>query len=104
MDTWSGDRAPGEEEEGQVCTLCRGAGFVHPCLDSGQVDFGRVVPCACSRGELTKRKAEYLEKYSNLGALAQLTFDNLSPKGKAASPAAQERFGSGLPGRQGLCR
>jgi DNA replication protein DnaC len=41
-----------------------------------------VVPCKCSKGELRKKKTEYLEKYSNLGSLSQLTFDNLSPKGK----------------------
>jgi len=59
---------------------------------SGQIDFSRVVPCRCSKGELKKKKAEYLQKYSNLGSLAQLTFDNLSPKGRAASAASQERF------------
>ena len=95
MDTWSGDRvssSPAEEEEGETCPVCRGAGFVHPALDSGQADFSRVVPCACSRGELRRRKTEYLEKYSNLGALSQLTFENLSPKGKTANAAAQEHF------------
>jgi len=70
--------------EGEVCPICRGAGFVHPVLDSGKVDFSRVVPCRCSQGELRRKKTEYLEKYSNLGSLSQLTFDNLSPKGKTA--------------------
>jgi len=51
-----------------------------------------VVPCTCIRGELRRRKAEYLEKYSNLGALSQLNFENLSPKGKLADAASQERF------------
>jgi DNA replication protein DnaC len=78
--------------EGEVCPVCKGAGFVHPALDSGKVDFSRVVPCRCSKGELRKKKTEYLEKYSNLGSLSQLTFDNLSPKGKAASPISQEHF------------
>jgi len=51
-----------------------------------------VVPCRCSKGELRKKKTEYLEKYSNLGSLSQLTFDNLSAKGRAASAISQERF------------
>jgi DNA replication protein DnaC len=77
--------------------VCKGAGFVHPTLDSGKVDFSRVVPCRCSKGELRKKKTEYLEKYSNLGSLSQLTFDNLSPKGKATrhserSEESQQRF------------
>jgi len=93
MDTWSGDRpssAPTEGDEGEACPACGGAGFVHPVLDSGQADFSRVVPCECSRGELKRQKAEHLERYSNLGALAQLTFDNLSPKGRTSNAAAQQ--------------
>ena len=67
-------------------------GFVHPLLESGQADYSRVVPCQCKKGELKKKKAEYLEKYSNLGFLSQLTFDNLSPRGKVESSFSQERF------------
>jgi DNA replication protein DnaC len=93
-DTSSKDDVPlaAEEGAGEICPVCKGAGFVHPVLDSGQVDFSRVVPCRCSKGELRKKKTEYLEKYSNLGSLSQLTFDNLSPKGKAAGAISQERF------------
>ena len=81
-----------EEDAGEICPICKGAGFVHPALDSGKVDFSRVVPCQCSKGELRKKKTEYLEKYSNLGSLSQLTFDNLSPKGRAANAISQEHF------------
>jgi len=94
-DTWSEGNAPlpsTEEGAGEICSVCKGAGFVHPALGSGKVDFSRVVPCQCSKGELRKKKTEYLEKYSNLGSLSQLSFDNLSPKGKAASAVSQERF------------
>jgi len=94
-DTSSKDNVPSpsmEEDTGEICPVCKGAGFVHPALDSGQVDFSRVVPCRCSKGELRKKKTEYLEKYSNLGSLSQLTFDNLSPKGKAANAISQEHF------------
>jgi DNA replication protein DnaC len=95
MDTSSKDNVPPPSEEegaGEICPVCKGAGFVHPALDSGKADFSRVVPCRCSKGELRKKKTEYLEKYSNLGSLSQLTFDNLSPKGKAASAISQENF------------
>jgi len=99
MDTSLKDNVPlpSEEDAGEICPVCKGAGFVHPALDSGQVDFSRVVPCRCSKGELRKKKTEYLEKYSNLGSLSQLTFENLSPKGKATrhserSEESQEHF------------
>jgi len=93
-DTSSKDNVPlpSEEGAGEICPVCKGAGFVHPALDSGKVDFSRVVPCRCSKGELRRKKTEYLEKYSNLGSLSQLTFDNLSPEGKAASAISREHF------------
>jgi len=91
-DTSSKDNVPPEEDAAEICPICKGAGFVHPALDSGKVDFSRVVPCRCSKRELRKKKTEYLEKYSNLGSLSQLTFDNLSPKGKAASAISREHF------------
>jgi DNA replication protein DnaC len=99
-DTWSEDNAPlpsTEESAGEICPVCRGAGFVHPTLDSGKIDFSRVVPCQCSKGELRKKKTEYLEKYSNMGSLSQLTFANLSPKGRTGrhserSEESQECF------------
>jgi len=81
-----------EEDDGEICPICRGAGFVHPVLDSGQTDFSRVVPCRCSKGELRKKKTEYLERYSNLASLSQLAFDNLSPKGRAANAVTQNHF------------
>jgi DNA replication protein DnaC len=81
-DTSSKGNVPPEEDTGEICPVCRGAGFVHPTLDSGKVDFSRVVPCQCSKGELRKKKTEYLQKYSNMGSLSQLNFQNLSPKGK----------------------
>ncbi len=83
---------PFAEAEGEVCPVCRGAEFVHPLLDSGKADYSRVVPCSCSTGELKKRKTEFLERYSNLGTLSQLGFDNLSAERKTANPASQEHF------------
>lgn len=83
---------PIEEGESETCSLCKGACFVHPVLDSGRPDFSRVVPCGCTKGGLRRKKAEFLERYSNLGALSQLTFDNLSPKGRTVRPVSQEHF------------
>ncbi len=36
-----------------------------------------------------------LEKYSNLGPLTRLTFDNLLPRGRSSDPQNQERFSQG---------
>ena len=84
-DTWSKDKPSSpsiREGEGEICPICKGAGFIHPLLDSGQPDYSRVVPCRCRQSYLQKEKLGYLEKYSNLGSLSRFTFDNLSPQGK----------------------
>jgi len=96
MDTWSKDNnnTLSIETNGDdvSCPICKGFGFVHPLLESGKADFDRVVPCRCREKELKQKKAKHLEKYSNLGSLSQLTFDNLSPKGRAADAISQEHF------------
>lgn len=83
---------PEAEAEAGACPVCSGAGFVHPVLDSGKADYSCVVPCRCSQGDLRRKKAEYLEKYSNLGSLAQLTFENLSPAGRTGRGICPEDF------------
>ena len=70
-----------ESKEG-ICPICKGAGFIHPLLDSGQPDFSRIVPCLCRTSHLQEEKLRYLERYSNLGILSKFTFDTLSPEGK----------------------
>jgi DNA replication protein DnaC len=50
------------------------------------------VPCRCTRQESEKERQTHLERYSNLGALTRLTFDNLIPQGRSGDITNQERF------------
>lgn len=59
---------------------------------SGQPDFTRVVPCRCSLKGLKKEKLNQLQQFSNLGALARLTFDNLVPTGRYQDSALRQNF------------
>ena len=59
---------------------------------SGRPDFSRVVPCRCRHEELKKEKLAQLQRYSNLGALSRLTFDNLLPNGRYDEAALQQNF------------
>ena len=78
------DEPESERSGGEgACPICKGMGFVHPLLDSGRPDFSRVVPCQCSEESLEREKLGWLERYSNLGSLSRLTFDSLSPEGRA---------------------
>jgi len=90
MDTWSG--AEEEPSPGSNCPVCKGAGFVHPLLPSGKPDFSRVVNCRCTQKEVDQEWQTRLQRYSNLGLLTRLTFDNLLPQGRSGNPANQEQF------------
>ena len=90
-DTWS-SAEPAEVALSSACPLCRGAGFVHPLLPSEKPDFSRVVPCRCTQQESGEGRQDRLQRYSNLGALVRLTFENLLPEGRTENPAAQEQF------------
>ena len=81
-----------DDEPETACPVCKGAGFVYADVPPGDPDFGRAVPCQCTRDEYEKERLAHLERYSNLGSLTRLTFDNLLPQGRASDPRNSERF------------
>ena len=66
----------------------------------GHPDFGKAFPCRCTLDEGAEERLARLRRYSNLGPLARLTFDNLSPRGRSPSPAHQERFAEAVKAAQ----
>ena len=73
------------DERGAGCPSCRGAGFIHPLLPSGEPDYARVVPCPCRAHALIREKQDLLERYSNLGYLAHYSFDTLQSDSRTDS-------------------
>jgi DNA replication protein DnaC len=90
-DTWSGGDAE-EASPGSVCPICKGAEFVYADVPLGHPEFGKAMPCRCTKEELVKESQARLHRYSNLGALGRLTFDNLLPQGRSGEPTNQERY------------
>jgi DNA replication protein DnaC len=66
--------------------------FVYPLLPDGKADYSRVVPCRCVQQKSLDNRLEQLRRYSNLGSLARLKFDNLKAEGNDGETAVQERF------------
>jgi len=91
MDTWSGAESEAASPA-SACPICNGAGFVYTNVPVGHPDFGKAVPCRCIRKESEKERQARLERYSNLGALTRLTFDNLIPQGRSGDTNNQQRF------------
>jgi DNA replication protein DnaC len=81
-----------EETSDNECPLCKGKGWLRFDVPFGHPDFGKVVPCKCTKEEFQQERLTRLERYSNLGPLTRLTFDNLLPRGRSSDPQNQERF------------
>jgi DNA replication protein DnaC len=81
-----------------VCPICKGAGFVHPRLPSGQPDYSRVVPCRCTQPEREKERKSRLRQYSGLDArlLQSMTFDNFNWKRAHLSPEQHENLNNAV--------
>ncbi len=75
-----------------VCPTCRGLGFLTPDVPVGHPDFGRVFPCACQQGPIAEKRAERLLHLSNLGRLAEHTFDSFNADGVALNESDQRNL------------
>jgi len=75
-----------------ACQTCGGFGFLRRDLPLDHPEFGRAVPCDCQQAESHVDRAERLQRYSNLGPLTRLTFENLIRRGRSADPRDQTRF------------
>ena len=81
-----------DEPAEDACPDCEGAGFVRRTVRLGHPDFGKAFPCRCTDDEREDERLARLQRYSNLGALLRLTFDDLMPRGRSPRPQDQERF------------
>ena len=75
------------------CAWCGGAGWLAPSVPLEHPDFGKAVPCVCQDSDADRlRRAEGLERYSNLGALRFSTFANADPSGPGGQNVNQRSF------------
>lgn len=82
----------GDDPESGKCPICGGIGRIVLDVPVDHPDFGKSFPCECTLRKLNNERERKLERYSNLGPLTRLTFDNLRPEGLDNSPSQQERF------------
>ena len=55
-------------------------------------DFGKATPCDCVRAETAETRLARLQRYSSLGPLTRLTFDNLIEHGRSTNPRDRDLF------------
>src|SRR5438093_4286392 len=83
---------PALDEADDLCPRCGGAGFVRKAVRLGHPDFGKAFACECIADEREDQRLARLQRYSNLGPLARLTFADLSPLGRSPNTSHQEHF------------
>ena len=85
-----------EEPEGERCPICDGAGWVSKRVPVGHPDFGEAFPCRCQQSRNPAQRSDALSRYSNLGALRGLTFENTNPQGMSPDAAGRQLFRDAL--------
>ncbi len=83
---------PAAADGDDICPLCHGTRFVRRDLPIDHPEFGNAVPCRCVQNENSHERQSRLQRYSNLGPLTRLTFENLIRRGRSADPRDQQRF------------
>src|SRR5207244_8163256 len=74
---------PALDEGEELCPRCGGAGFVRKAVRLGHPDFGKAFACECIANEREDQRFARLQRYSNLGPLARLTFADLRPPARS---------------------
>ncbi len=64
------------------CDVCDDARWLSLRAPVGSPDFGKLVPCQCLLRAHAIRRVERLQDYSELGALARQTFENMDSQGR----------------------
>ena len=76
-------------ENGDQCPRCGGRGWFTADVPVGHRDFGQIVTCTCQQQRLDEERYSRLLRYSNLGFLTRLTFDNLDPDRQSEDPESR---------------
>ena len=74
------------------CPFCEGLGYVVPDVGPDDPGFGRAVPCVCRAAELEMSRLDGLARISQIGALAECTFESFIPDGHGLTPARQRNL------------
>lgn len=64
------------------CEICHGLGYYRYDVPFGHEDFGKIFPCTCRSEEILNAVEKRLFSFSNLSALAHMTFEFFVPQGK----------------------
>jgi DNA replication protein DnaC len=82
--------------DGEVCSLCKGSGWVGKRVSVDHPDFGQAFPCHCRQTRDPETRVAALHRYSNLGALVRITFDATRSEGPLPDVGSHQMFQEAL--------
>ena len=71
------------EDDFPSCLICGGRGWVRRRVSLGHPDFGQLFPCQCLEERNRSQLRSRLQRYSNLGHLADISFATLRERAVA---------------------
>ena len=71
-------------------------GWLRHEVPVGHADFGKAMPCQCQLNTNEAERLGRLQRFSNMGLLADIAFDTTDPDGRGATAEAHARFRSAL--------
>ena len=83
---------PAEESEQDRCPICGGRGWVRYDVPVGHADFGKAFPCECQQTSTAEQRQDRLQRFSNMGMLAQVASDTTEPHGQGTATESRGRF------------
>ena len=75
-----------------VCSICKGAGFLRANVPVGDPNFGKPVACACKEAERREKRRQQLLELSDLSAFQQSSFTNFNVRSPGISASVKEAF------------
>jgi DNA replication protein DnaC len=79
-----------------TCPICGGQRWVRHDVPVTHADFGKAFPCTCQLEASEEQRLGRLQRFSNMGMLAEVTFEATDLRGPGASPEAHARFTAAL--------
>ena len=74
------------------CPLCGGLGWVRRDVPIGDPHFGKAVQCFCQQQVSGDERLARLQRFSNMGKLAEVSFEKTDPDGRSGNTDGRTRF------------
>ena len=89
-------------DNGPVCPICKGMGYVREDVPLGHPHFGKVFVCACQQLKFEARRMASLLAVSNLEAMERFTFDTFKPDGVALTEEMRRSLNNAFEAARGF--